>query len=117
MSRWETIKAQASAAIRRELGEGVLYHYLEGHTRPMCAIFTMADVQVSMGGEVPVDSREPMVSVRRCDMDRRPRQGDMVTRRSVTYEIKQVMEQHDASFNCLLLAVDNRHARGVRSHT
>jgi hypothetical protein len=117
MSHWESIKAQASAAVRRELGEGILYHYRDGNTQPLCAIFTMADVQVSMGGEVGIDSRKPMASVRRCDMHRKPRQGDLITRRQVTYEIQQVAEEHDATFNCLLLAVDTRHGHAVRSHT
>ena len=105
MSRWEAIKAQASAAVRRELGETILYHYREGNSQRTCAIFTIADVQVNMGG------------LRRCDMQRRPRQGDLITRRDVTYEIKQVAEMHDATFNCLLLAVDSRHGTAVRSHT
>ena len=117
MSRWEAIKAQASAAVRRELGETILYHYREGNSQRTCAIFTIADVQVNMGGEVAIDSRQPMASLRRCDMQRRPRQGDLITRRNVTYEIKQVAEMHDATFNCLLLAVDSRHGTAVRSHT
>lgn len=117
MSRFESIKAQASAHIRQHLGEQILYHYRNGDTHALCAIFTMADVQVSMGGEVGIDSRKPMASVRRCDMQRKPRQGDLITRRQVTYEIQQVAEEHDATFNCLLLAVDTRHGHAVRSHT
>jgi hypothetical protein len=114
---WEAIKLEASGHIHRALGESVRYHYKEGYTKPLCAIFTMVDVQVSMEGQVPVDSQKPMCNIRRCDIDRKPRQRDTITRRNVTYEIQQVKEDLDASYNCLLLAIDNRAAVQQRDRT
>lgn len=113
----EHLKQEAAAHIHQALGEPVAYHYLEGQTVQICAIFVMADVQVTMGGEVPIDSRQPMCSIRRCDLQRKPRQGDLITRRDATYEIKSAQPQLDASFNCMLWAVDERHAQKLRDRT
>lgn len=114
---WEAIKLEAARHVHAEMGEKVYYHFAEGTTGTVSAIFTMADVQVSMGGQVAVDSRKPMCNIRRCDIDRKPRQGDTITRRNVTYEIEQVKETMDASFNCLLLVIDNRQATMARDKT
>lgn len=115
---FEALKLEAMGHIVKDLGESVLYHYIEGHTRPVRVVFSMADVQVSMGGEVPIDTRQPMIGVRRCDVERKPRQGDMLTRRNVTYEIRgPVREALDAGFKCALLAVDERQAQAVRDRT
>lgn len=115
---FEDLKNEAMACIVSELGEDVLYHYSEGHTKPVRVVFSMADVQVSMGGEVPIDSRQPMIGVRRDDIERKPKQGDLLTRRNVTYEIRGgVREMLDAGFQCALFAVDERHARAVRDRT
>lgn len=114
---FEALKQEAAGHIHQALGEAVRFHYLEGNTVDMCVVFTTADVQVTMGGEVPIDSRQPMCSIRRCDVTRKPRQGDMITRRDVTYEIKSAQPKGDAAFHCLLWAVDERHASQVRSRT
>lgn len=114
---WEAIKLEAAGHIHKELGEPVRYHYRDGYTKQLCTIFTMTDVQVDMGGQVAIDSQKPMCNIRRCDIDRKPRQGDTLTRRNVTYEIQQVKEELDASYNCLLLVTDNRAAVQQRDRT
>ena len=115
---FEDLKLEAMSHIVQALGEPVRYHFAEGNTKTICVVFTMTDVQVSLGGEVPIDSRQPMMGVRRADIDRKPRQGDLVTRRNVTYEIRgPVREMLDASFRCALFAVDERHARAMRDKT
>lgn len=115
---FELLKLEAMGHIVADLGEDVLYHYQEGYTRPIRVVFSMADVQVSMGGEVPIDTRQPMIGVRRTDIERKPRHGDSLTRRNVVYEIRgPVRETLDAGFQCPLLAADDRHARAVRDRT
>lgn len=114
---WEAIKLEAADHVHAALGEKVYYHFREGTTGTVSAIFTMVDALVSMGGQVPIDSRKPMCNIRRCDIDRKPRQGDTITRRNVTYEIEQVKETMDASFDCLLLAIDSRQAKQARDRT
>jgi hypothetical protein len=114
---WEALKLEASGHIHQALGEPIRYHYVNGNTVNTSAVFTMADVLVSDGGQVPIDSREPMCNLRRCNMERKPRQGDTLTRRNVTYEIKQVKEALDASWDCLLLVIDSRYANAARDKT
>lgn len=114
---WEVIKLEAAGHVREALGEMVHYHFREGTSGTVKAIFTMADALVTMGGEVPIDTRKPMCNIRRCDIDRKPRQGDTITRRNVTYEIEQVKETMDASYNCLLLTIDARQANQSRDRT
>lgn len=114
---WEALKLEAAGHIHAALGEQVTFHYREGTSGTLSAIFKMTDVQVSMGGQVPVDSRKPMCNIRRCDIDRKPKQGDTLTRRNVTYEIEQVKENMDASFDCLLLTIDARQAKQSRDRT
>jgi len=114
---FESLKQEAAGHIHQELGELVRFHYLEGNTVDINVVFTTADVQVSMGGEVPVDSRQPVCRIQRSDISRKPRQGDLITRRNVTYEIKSAQPKLDASFHCLLWAVDERHAQKVRDRT
>jgi hypothetical protein len=114
---FEALKLEAARHIHRELGESVRFHYQEGHTVDICVVFTTAEVQVTMGGEVPIDSRQPMCRIRRTDVTRKPRQGDMITRRNMTYEIKSAVPKLDAAFHCLLWEVDDRNAREVRDRT
>lgn len=118
---WEAIKLEAAGHIHAAFGEPVRYHYSSrqgsAYTKQMCVIFTMKDVLVDMGGQVAIDSQKPMCNIRRCDIDRKPRQGDTLTRRNVTYEIQQVKEELDASYNCLLLVIDSRAAVQQRDRT
>lgn len=114
---FEHLKAEAASHIHSAMGEPVTYHYSEGRSTAFCAIFVMAAVQIGMGGEVPIDSRQPMCSIRGCDLQRKPRQGDLITRRNVTYEVKSVQSELDASWRCLLWAVDERHASQARDRT
>jgi hypothetical protein len=108
---FEAIKNEASGHIHRELGEPIRYHYTrDGITKNMCGIFTMVDAVISMEGQVPVDTQKPMCSIRACDMNVRPRKGDMITRRNITYEITQVKENLSASYGCMLLLMDDRAA-------
>jgi hypothetical protein len=114
---WEALKQQASAAVHQTMGEPLRYQYKEGTLVELCGVFTMVDVQVDTGGETFIDSRKLAVSLRRCDMQRKPRQGDRVMRRDVVYEIQQCEENHDTGWRCLLLALDARASAAVRSHT
>lgn len=114
---WEALKQRASAVVHSTFGEPIRYQTREGQLLNICAAFTMTDAQVSMGGEVAIDTRRPSCSIQRNQLPRRPRQGDLITRRSVTYEVTTVHETLDASYELLLLAVDSRHAVPPRSHT
>lgn len=117
MTDWESLKLEAASVVHQEFGEPVRYHYAEGHTAEICVVFTMATAEVSMGGQVSVESRQPMCNIKRDAIERKPRQGDLLTRRNVTYEVKSAEETLDASFNVLLWAVDSRHAQRVRDRT
>lgn len=114
---FEALKLEAAGYVQQALGEDVRYHYAEGNTTNTRAIFVIAEVDVGMGGQVPVDSSAPMCNVRRCDLQRKPRQGDMVTRRNITYEVKQAKPRNDASWDVLLMVVDNAHANNARDKT
>jgi hypothetical protein len=117
MTNWEQLKTEAAGVVNQHLGEAIRYHYLKGDTASFCAVFEMVDSQVVMGGEVAIDSRAPSCTVRKCDLQRRPKHGDLVTRRDVTYEVRQCIEVLDTGFKLLLHAVDDRHAYAVRSKT
>ncbi|WP_298702662.1 hypothetical protein [uncultured Variovorax sp.] len=114
---WEQIKQEAAAVVQAEFGEPIRFQYLEGHLVDICAKFTMATTDVSMGGQVPISSRQPMCNIRKGVLERKPRQGDLIIRRSVTYEVKAVEVKLDASFDVLLLVVDARHAAHMRDRT
>ncbi|WP_137860794.1 hypothetical protein [Variovorax sp. 3P27G3] len=114
---WEQLKQEAAAVIEAEFGEPIRYQYREGQLVDICAKFTMAATDISMGGQVPISSRQPMCNIRRGVLQRKPLQGDLVTRRNVVYEVKVAEEKLDASFDVLLLAVDARHAAHLRDRT
>jgi hypothetical protein len=113
---WEALKQRASLTVHQTLGEDVTYHYGEIENQLLRGVFTMIPVQVQMG-EVFIDSMRPACSVLRCDVKRKPKQGDMITRRDVTYEVEQVQPTLDASFHLLLHAVDARYAQQTRDRT
>lgn len=117
MTPFERLKQTAAADVARHLGEQILFTFRDGNAVSVCAIFSIADVQIQMGGDVAVDSRAPMCNIRKCLLSRRPRQGDTVTRRDIVYEIKQVEETIDASYNCMLFSIDRRNATTQRSFT
>lgn len=113
----EALKQQAMRVVAQHLGEPMLYHYRGGDTQSVCGIFSIVNVEVDLGGVVPVNSRAASCSFERDPMQRRPMEGDQVTRRDVTYEVKRVADNEDSSFRCWLFAVDQRHAHSVRSRT
>jgi hypothetical protein len=110
---WEALKNDAAGAIKSAFGEMITYQYKEGIIATLCGVFTMVDVQID-NGEASIDSRKPAVTLRRVDVDRKPKQGDRVTRRNVVYEVQQVEELHGTSWMCMLLEIDSRHARAQR---
>lgn len=114
---WEQIKQEAAGVLEGEFGEPVRFQYREGRLVDICAKFTMATTEVGMGGQVPISSRQPMCNIRRGVLERKPLQGDLITRRSITYEVKVAEEKLDASFDVLLLVVDSRHAARLRDRT
>lgn len=114
---WEALKLEAAGHIRDALGEAVLFHYREGQTVNLTVVFTMADVQIADGGQVPVESTQPVAKIWRCDVTRKPRQGDTLTRRNVTYEVMAARPTLDAGWLCPLLVVDNAHANRPRDRT
>ncbi|HYW57682.1 MAG TPA: hypothetical protein VE934_12020 [Polaromonas sp.] len=114
---FEALKLEAAGHAQAALGEDVRYHYAEGNTTTTRAIFVIADVEVANGGQTSVESRAPMCNIRRCDVQRKPRQGDMITRRNVTYEVKQANPRNDASWDVLLFVVANAHANSARDKT
>ncbi len=113
---WEALKQQSSQVVHKTFGEPLLYHYAENESETLVGVFTMVPVQVSMG-ETFIESMRPACSIQRCDMQRKPKQGDLITRRDVTYEVEQVQPTLDASFHLLLHTVDARHAKAVRQRT
>lgn len=114
---FEALKLEAGGHIREALGEPVRFHYAEGSTVDICVVFTTAEVQITMGGEVPVDARQPMCRIQRTDVTRKPRKGDLITRRNLTYEVKSAVPKMDASYHCLLWEVDDRNATQQRDRT
>lgn len=114
---WEALKLEAAGHIRNNLGEPVRFHYREGQTINLTVVFTMADVVVGDGGQVPVESTQPVCKIWRCDVTRKPRQGDTLTRRNVTYEIMAARPSLDGGWLCPLLVVDAAHASRPRDRT
>ncbi|MDP3228515.1 MAG: hypothetical protein Q8N13_11140 [Acidovorax sp.] len=114
---WEDLKLEAAGHIRNELGEPVIFHYQEGQSVNLTVVFTMADVQIADGGQVPVDSTQPVCKIWRCDVTRKPRQGDTLTRRNITYEVLAARPSLDAGWLCPLHVVDDKYANRPRDRT
>jgi len=114
---FEAIKQQAAAIIADRLGENVRYHYKGGDTVLVRGIFALVDSQVVMNGTVSIDSYAPSINIRRDLLTRKPKQGDMVTRRDVTYTVRSINELVDASWTVLLHVADSRADRYPRAET
>ena len=116
MMDFEALKLEAGGHVKQALGQWVRFHYAEGSTVDLCVVFSTADVQIA-NGEVPIDSRQPVCRIQRTDVTRKPKHGDRITRRNLTYEVKSAVAKGDTAFICLLWEVDDRHANAVRDKT
>lgn len=114
---FEAVKQRAALLIADRLGENVRYHYKRGDTVEVRAIFLLADAQVQMNGAISVDSYAPSMNIRRDLLTRKPKQGDMITRREVTYTVRGINELVDASWTVLLHVADGRADRSPRDES
>lgn len=108
MTRWERLTRKVAATSVRtfKVDDYVIYHYNEFQSCKICALFDSIHTDVNVGGELPIDSVEHWILVEKYVLTRKPQEGDLITRRDITYEVVQVLEDGHASYRLRLLEVD-----------
>jgi hypothetical protein len=98
-----------------KVDEYVIYHYCENHqvisTCKVCAVFDSDHSSVDVGGSAMIDTHEYYMLVEKYALTRKPKTGDLVTRRNLAYRVVGIEEDGHASYRLKLHADDDLNAQ------
>ena len=117
MTRWEVLtRRMAKNSVKAfKVDEYVIYHYCENHqvisTCKVCAVFDSDHSSVDVGGSAMIDTHEYYMLIEKYVLTRKPKTGDLVTRRSLAYRVVGIEEDGHASYRLKLHADDDLNAQ------
>lgn len=98
---------KAASAVSRHLGLSLMYHYQEGYTKRFCAVRDFNEYEVSLG--VGIDTNTCAFAIEIAQLDREPKQGDLITHKNATYEVKHIQNDGIGIVRVACFEVDTRH--------
>lgn len=107
MSRWEQLTNQAARASVKAFGSSMKYEYCDGQIVNICAVADSNHIEVSLSGEVGIDTVQPVYMIEKCALKREPIQGDFIHHKGTRYEVRLLEEDGFASYRILMWEVGN----------
>jgi hypothetical protein len=117
MTRWEVLtRRMARNSVKTfKVDEYVIYHYCENQqvisTCKVCAVFDSDHSSVDVGGSAMIDTHEYYMLIEKYVLTRKPKTGDLVTRRNLAYRVVGIEEDGHASYRLKLHADDDLNAQ------
>jgi hypothetical protein len=109
-SKFIKMANKAIKKVTKTMGENIIYHYNNGSSMPMCAVFYINNQEVDLGGSMNINSVKYEFLIAKCAIDRRPVHGDTITSRNATFEVIDVIEDGISSYIAVCHSVDARYA-------
>ena len=105
MSRWERLTNQAAHESVKAFGASMKYEYCDGQIVNICAVPDSNHIEVSLSGEVGIDSIQPVFMIEKCTLKRAPIQGDFIHYKGDRYEVRLNEEDGFASYRITMWRV------------
>ena len=105
MSRWEQLTNKAARASVKAFGASMDYVYCDGEKITVCAVPDSNHIEVSLSGEVGIDSIQPVFMIEKCLLKRAPIQGDFILYKGDRYEVRLNEEDGFASYRITMWRV------------
>lgn len=112
MTRWELLTRRAAKTVVQtfKVDDFIIYHYRDGTSCKICAVFDSINYEANTGGEVMIDTVQHFILIEKYMLTRKPLRGDLITRRNITYEIVEIEEDGHASYRIRLHETDTTNA-------
>jgi hypothetical protein len=88
--------------VLQTFGIPAVYHPRTGGDIAVTGVFDEKGLVVDTSGDIPVETRQPMLCIRKADFATLPRKGDTVSVRGVLYEVTLLQDDGWAEMRLIL---------------